>query len=71
MSQDKYYKPDKEEMDMAIEFVKSCTNQDLCQAWVKSSKEWEKDSLVELHRAIVSSGRIQELVDNIQSMREE
>ena len=59
------YTPDREEMAMAIDFIRSCSSEDLVTAWDKSSEEWDGRSLVELHRGIVSAGRINELVDYI------
>ena len=59
------YTPDREEMDLAICFVRACSVEDLTTAWHKSSEEWDARSLIELHRAIVSAGRISELIGSI------
>ena len=68
---DNMYTPDREEMDMAIDFIRSCSVVDLRMAWDKSSEEWDARSLVELHRAIISAGRINELVDSINMNKRE
>ena len=65
------YTPDREEINMAIEFVRACSTSDLIIVWNRSSEEWDNKSLVEFHSAICSTGRIDEIVKSIMNNKED
>tara|TARA_E500000305_G_C3899244_1_gene177919 strand:+ start:148 stop:354 length:207 start_codon:yes stop_codon:yes gene_type:complete len=65
MSKDKYFMPDKEEVEDAIILAKNCSASDLVNLWRSASEDWDLESLSRLHTSLYKSGRINELIDEV------
>jgi len=61
------YTPDKEEIEMAISFMRNCSSRDLVETWNKAAVEWEVKSLVVLHKALIKLDRIKDVVSEIEA----
>ena len=70
MSEEKYT-PDVEELEMAREFIRVCSPEDLLSCWVRSGEEWDDASIMSLHRFICDSGRVHELIETLKEKSEE
>lgn len=67
-NEEKYF-PDQEEILDVVSFVTNCQNKDLVDTWNKISKEWNIESIVEIHKAICISNRISDLIDEYLLMK--
>jgi len=65
ISQEEHYKPDEEEIQDAVVFMKTCTDNDLIEGWNRISVEWDIDSIITVHRFLCGSGRINDLIGAI------
>lgn len=59
------YKPDQEEIQDAVSFLANCSSGDLKESWTKISSEWDTDSLIQVHRSLCNTGRINALLEEL------
>ena len=65
---DENYTPDTEEIQDALGFLMKCSASDLVESWSRISKEWDMDSISQVHKMLCNTGRIHELVEGFRKL---
>ena len=66
-----FHNPDPEEISDALNFLHHCTPGDLLMTWHEISKDWDNVSVIEVHKTLCSTGRIQDLLQAVEEKSKE
>jgi hypothetical protein len=61
-----FHNPDTEEISDALNFLHRCSKSDLLNSWVEISKDWNNTSIIQVHKTLCSTGRINDLLEAVE-----